>query len=240
MTASPDIKNRIVAEIQRIAVEIGKVPGVSVFTQKSGIAQHEWYGVIWARWSDALSDAGLEKNALQERFSSNDVLQKVVEASLKQGRVPTVPEMKILRRTDSSFPNPKTVAAHFGNRAEVIEIIRKFCVGKPVYSELLANLPLPPVSASTKPTAKLANGWVYILKSGPHYKIGRSDTVERRIKEISIALPESVQLIHAIETDDPPGIESYWHRRFADRRANGEWFKLDANDLRAFKRRKFQ
>jgi len=57
--------------------------------------------------------------------------------------------------------------------------------------------------------------------------------------ELAIQLPERITRIHVIQTDDPSGIEAYWHKRFASKRKHGEWFELDAADITAFKRRTF-
>jgi hypothetical protein len=77
------------------------------------------------------------------------------------------------------------------------------------------------------------------MKAGRFYKIGRTNALGRRERELAIQLPEAAKVIHSIKTDDPVGIEEYWHRRFQDRRKNGEWFELTAQDLAAFRRRKF-
>ena len=140
-------------------------------------------------------------------------------------------------RNRKDFPGHSTFSNHFGNKTGLVAALTEWVRKNGEFSDLIALLP-EPEETDTPPLP--TEGFVYLLKSGDYYKIGRSNELERRVKEISVALPEEVSLEHSIRTDDPTGIETYWHRRFSDRRARGEWFRLTVADLRAFKRRKFQ
>lgn len=51
-------------------------------------------------------------------------------------------------------------------------------------------------------------------------------------------MPEKVTFVYEIGKDDPRGIETYWPRRFAERRQNGEGFVPDRSDITAFRSRK--
>lgn len=79
-------------------------------------------------------------------------------------------------------------------------------------------------------------GYVNLLRSGKHHKIGRSNDHGRRAYELGLQLPEKLEMVHTIETDDAVGIEHSWHERLWDRRRNGEWFTLTRGDVAAFKR----
>ena len=58
---------------------------------------------------------------------------------------------------------------------------------------------------------------MYPMKSGRYYKIGRIDAIGRRDSEIKTQMLEELKVIHHISTDDPSGIEAYWHKRFSDK-----------------------
>ena len=89
------------------------------------------------------------------------------------------------------------------------------------------------------PGADTQIGFVYLARMGKYHKIGHTGSLGRREYELALQLPEKLRLIHSIRTDDPAGIEAYWHKRFEHKRAKGEWFELSAQDVLAFKRRTF-
>ncbi len=234
-------RDHIINEIRRLAKERGgKAPGREAFEKETGITTGAWLGKYWARWGDALSDAGFAPNDFQSRLDLGIVFGKLAEAIRHYKRVPTSAELKMYRRIDPDFPSHSTFSSR-RSKTDMIEQLRGWLASKDGYADVIAMLP-PTLEAeqAERSSSKVAEGFVYLIRSGQHYKIGRSDELERRVKEIRVALPDSAVLEHSIRTDDPAGIESYWHRRFDAKRANGEWFKLDRSDVAAFKRRKFQ
>lgn len=223
-------KEHILGEIRRTAEANGGTPlGRSRFAAETGIHEHDWSGRFWARWSDALAEAGLPPNEFQQRLDEDEVLAKLVGEIRRLGRMPTVPELSLRRRQDSTFPSPR-VFERFGPKAAWPGRVADYCRNHPDHDEVLEIVkPLvieEPVQAEEGVDDAGQHGFVYLLKSGRHYKIGHTLDVGRRRYELAIQLPEAVSEEHAIRTDDPAGIERYWHDRFASRRKNGEWFEL--------------
>lgn len=233
------MRETILQEIRKLAkANDGQPPGIRAFQQHTGIGEHIWRGVYWARWGDALKEAGFAANEWQGKSETNRIFEKYIEAVRHYGFLPTSSELQMYRKAHAGFPGVKSMFTHFRSKEGLLSNLRIWIEGKPELSDIAQML--GPADAEPEQGSVTKEGIVYLIKSGAHYKIGRSDELERCVKEIRVALPEAASLIHSIRTDDPAGIEAYWHRRFADRRANGEWFKLSAPDVAAFKRRKYQ
>jgi hypothetical protein len=238
-------KTYILDEIRRTANGNGGVPlGRQRFYTETGIKEADSSGRYWARWSDALNEAGLPPNRLQVRLDDALVLEKLVLLIRELGRLPVEAELKMHRRKDRTFPSHNTFS-RFGSRSALAGAVASWCEQRAGYDDVIAicaphRKPETGEEAVASPSRDtvVEFGDVYLLKSGRNYKIGRSNAAGRRGYELAIQLPEKAAVVHTIKTDDPSGIESYWHRRFADRRKNGEWFELTAEDVAAFKRRR--
>lgn len=238
-------KEQILSEIRRIAAQgNGKAPGQERFAAETGIRESDWRGRYWAKWSDAVAEAGFEPNTMQARTDDDEALRKLAIETQRLGHLPTHAELRLRRREDKTLPS-SSVYERLGPKSVLAAKLAAYCEGQPDFADVPALLSphleageaAPPDEGGAEQVQE--HGFVYLLKSGRHYKLGRTNSVGRRAYELAIQLPERPTPVHEISTDDPAGIEAYWHKRFADRRRNGEWFELTREDVSAFKRRKF-
>lgn len=76
-------------------------------------------------------------------------------------------------------------------------------------------------------------GYIYVIRSGPYFKIGRTNRIDRRMAQLGVQMPHPVEIVWTKHVTDMCTAERYLHERFAGKRLNGEWFDLDSNDLHA-------
>lgn len=220
-------KDHIVSEIRRTAAaNKGEALGRERFLSETGIKESDWYGKYWVRWGDAIKEAGLRPNQLNTALSDEHLLRNVAELVKELGHFPVIGEIKLKARATPGFPSHNTFR-RFGGKGALAAKVQAWCLAKGDSATAAKCAAAFADTQAVEPPAISPNvdlGFVYLLKSGQFYKIGRSNAVGRRERELAIQLPEKAQVVHSIKTDDPTGIEEYWHRRFDDRRKNGEWF----------------
>jgi len=236
-------KEAILAEIRRVAgANGGKAPGKGAFLRATGTKESDWSGRFWVRWSDALGEAGLAANRFgRARLSDEHLLVALALLTRELGHFPTTPEMRLKARRDPTFASSNTFR-RFGSKDRLIERVRRYCDEHPGYSDVV---PLCPALLRPPETPAYGNasikGYVYLMRSGRRYKIGHTTSPSRRHREVRLDLPDPTILVHTIQTDDPAGIEAYWHHRFLSRRIRDtEFFELNASEVAAFRSRKSQ
>jgi hypothetical protein len=236
-------KEQIIREIRRTAEANGGVPvGRKRFLDETGIRESDWAGRYWTRWSDAIREAGFTPQAMNPALPDEVILTATAQITRRLGHFPTAVEIRLACQSDPDLPSHNTFR-RFGGLGTLRARLATFSRERGL-DDVLAILPeagVPPIgeAETTGESSDSVDGFVYLLKSGSHYKIGKAMSVEARKRQLAIQLPKPAEELHRIKTDDPLGIEAYWHRRFADKRLNGEWFSLSAEDVKTFRRRKF-
>ncbi len=244
-------KQHILDEIRRTAARNGGVaPGRTRFLHETGIRESDWRGCHWQRWSDALAEAGLAPAGTPAPPDAAAVLAALAQLSRRLGGFPTLAQIRAERSANAAFPSGGAIE-RLGSTAERFDRLRAWCRDVPEFADvralldagLMPSLNDPARDAARDPARRgdvqAEDGYVFLLQSGKHYRLGHTLTMNRGEYEQAIAAAASARPVHNIRTDDPAGILSYWQQRLAARKTSGEWYALNADEVAAFKRRKF-
>jgi len=236
-------KKHIIDEIKRTSSN-GVALGQQKFARITGIKKSDWYGIYWTMWGDAVREAGLEPNKFSSAYDQNLLIEYVIFLIRDKKKFPTLGDIRLKAHNTNGFPSHGAFR-RLGKKIEMAQKILNYCKSNPRYEDVIEVCEEVLASSEKEEREVDSEGvepqfsYVYLMKSGRYYKIGRSSCVEKRNYEIGIKLPEESKVVHKIKTDDPSGIEAYWHKRFEDKRKQGEWFDLLSSDVNAFRRRKF-
>jgi hypothetical protein len=236
-------KEELLAEIRKRGTKQGRHLSLRAFCRGTGIAEKQVLGVHWVTWNEAIAAAGLNPRSFArpraDEATTFEALAQFIqrighwptENELRRERheTPSFPGLKVFLRLKKAEPLSRKLAIHCAERSDLK-------VAAAVVSDRIESEPAEPLPATAP-----VRGYVYMMRSGRRYKIGRTNSPSRRHREVRLDMPDPTLLVHSIETDDPAGIEEYWHSRFRAKQVRDtEFFTLDAGDVAAFKRRRYQ
>lgn len=77
----------------------------------------------------------------------------------------------------------------------------------------------------------IKEGYIYVVKSGKYYKIGRTLNPKKRIQKYITENPDKVKIVLCKKVKDYIKVEKELHLKFKNRNHNREWFNLNKEDI---------
>ena len=194
-------KEHIISEIIRTAAENGGKPlGRMKFETETGIKVTDWDGKYWTRWSDAIKEAGFEPNKFQSAYDENYLIEQLIVLIREKKGFPTYSDIRFKSYNTKGYPSHNTFNS-LGKKREMIQKVLAYCQNKPEYQDVVkicnaVPIPIKKQDENDSKEDESKFGYVYLMKSGRFYKIGKSYHVGRREYEVGIQLPEPTETIH--------------------------------------------
>jgi hypothetical protein len=232
-------KEEILSKMKRTAIANGGKPlGHKRFADETGIRPCDWQK-YWSTYGNLVSEAGLTPNKPYTKYPKGVLEEKIIHVIRKLRKYPTINELRLEKLSEQGFPF-RAIKRRWN---EVKRDVIQYCENNPGHDDILEICQPIIEQLRDKENGHHASqsntgvGQVYLYRRGKYYKIGFSKDLVRRGKEIQIETPDPLKLIHRIVTDDPSGVEAYWHKRFENKRyKDSEFFSLNSQDITAFKR----
>jgi hypothetical protein len=240
-------RESVKTQIERtVAANDGKPLSTKAFFERTNLTESALQRAGLPDYPTALEAFGYQRNERSQLLSDDQLFEPLAQLVRRLGRFPKRREFRVERYQNDSFPGGRNYSRR--GKQEPLDIaLVNWARTKESFQDVVRILD----SASStkkrdgiaKRPRKIINGYVYLMRygRGKDYKIGFTENVARREAQLDMISPSDVRIVWKIETDDPKGIEEYWHKRFKDRRlGTKEVFRLTAEDIAAFKRRKYQ
>ncbi|MEK7354550.1 MAG: hypothetical protein AABZ77_08610, partial [Chloroflexota bacterium] len=130
-------KDYILKEIERTAKENnGKPLGSARFAKETGIKFSDWYGKYWARWSDAVIEAGYPPNKMNTAYDEETLFEQVIALIREISKFPTAGELRLKASKSTGFPG-RTLGNRLGYSADLANKIITYCGSNPKYQDII-------------------------------------------------------------------------------------------------------
>jgi len=237
----------VLSKIKEWSRENGdSTPSEKVFFEYAGIGIHDLKKLGWSYYGALVKEAGLKPNKFDKtKYSKKNLTDLFINTIREENKWPTRGELDVKHYHNQNFPNYATFVNQLGLTGDIarsildqvkykkgFEDIEKIC------SLVAEKYKKDEIGRNDHQTVGEVYMFKYVNQSQP-IKVGRSNDSFRRGIELSAGAHDRLELIYNIKTDDPEGIEKYWHnrfRRFGREELANEWFKLKPDDIKAFKR----
>jgi hypothetical protein len=162
----PMDKQHIIEEIKRTAESNGGQPlGKDRFSSETGIQMSDWYGKHWARWGDALIEAGYEPNKFRGAYNDDWVIERFISLIRELGRFPVSGELRIKAKQDKGFP-AHNVFNRLGKKSELAYKILKYCRKREGFNDIVRIC--EPIADTAKADSSVSTeqteiGYVYLM-----------------------------------------------------------------------------
>lgn len=131
-------KAHILREIRRTAEANGGVAlGYRTFESETGIRPSDWLGTHWARWNDALREAGLAPNEMKPPTPLEELLDKFAKFAQELGRLPVFGDHHFKERRDPEFPGRSTYTKRFGSKTNLVHHLLVYCRDREEYEDVV-------------------------------------------------------------------------------------------------------
>jgi hypothetical protein len=233
MTNTEQIIALLKAEVARNG---DQPPSQREFFAAASLNLRDLHRAGWPTYGALLKSQGFEAAGMKRAYTDEEVFRPLAELAVRLGHFPTQNEREVERHRNPAFPSSEAYIRR--GRGEMLEhTLREWCEETKSFPELVSKL--KQATCPARLSGPVVKGYVYMLRdgnSGKRVKIGKESTEGARQAAAATWL-ENPRVTHRIATDDPEGIERYWHERFKreGKHVARELFDLLPSDIAAFK-----